>query len=122
MQAASVEVYQAVVPENTGLYVPWGFIVAEASMNSAQTTGIRWMSYMDAYTPGFKMLVKHLLPSDPSKVRPGTAAHFLVKICAHLTNKAPAEIIKEELHSRGRKRPTPAHLEPAKKVIKGESK
>ena len=104
MEGANVQVYSCLVPEKHGLYVPWGYIVAEATVNSQQTWGIRWMAYTDAFTDCFKELVSHLLPHDRSKVRPGTAAHFLVKICSHLTNKSGSEVIKTELCSR-QKRP-----------------
>ena len=123
MKENNIDVYAGVVPKGTGLYVPWGYIVVESTLNGEETSGIRWMSFHDAYTPAFKKLVTHLLPADTSKVRPGTAAHFLVKICGHLTNKPPEQLIKEELASASRKRKENSEAQggpEAKKIGKAE--
>ena len=88
-------------------------------------SGIRWMSFHDAHTPAFNKLVTHLLLADTSKVRLGTAAHFLAKICGHLTDKPPEQLIKEELASGSRKRKINSEAEggpEAKKIAKAEKK
>ena len=120
MRRADVNVYTAVVPTGVGLCVLWGYLVAECTLNSTQTSGIRWMSYLDEFSPPFKELVGQLLPSDTSRVKPGTAAHFLVKICAHLTNLTPDQVMKQEMNVANRKRTREAAHEPPKKAAKTE--
>ena len=52
------------------------------------------MSFLDVATPGFKALSAFLLPHDITKVRAGTAAHFLAKVIGHLEEGVVA---KEQL-------------------------
>ena len=84
MVQAGCEVWTADVVVGHALDVPWGFVVAECTLNGETHAGARWMSFLDEITPTFSSLSAYVLPNDTTIVKAGTAAHFLVKIIGHL--------------------------------------
>jgi hypothetical protein len=106
MVEGGCEIWTADVTVGQGLYVPWGWVVAEKTLNGETHAGIRWMSFLDGATDGLKALTALLLPVDVSKIKAGTAAHFLGKVIGHLEEGVAAKDqlvkLKEEVHSRKR--------------------
>ena len=116
------------------LVVPWGWVVAEASLNQSETVGIRWMGVADQVDETIITLCESLMPLD-GKVKQGTAVSFLYKLvslgggqtCAGLSPALAAQlaasaVVKTEAAAQ-KKRTGAGHpqlLPPPPKIMKSE--
>lgn len=88
LQAKAPVVAQQVVPKDTMLLVPWGWIVVERTLNAEIVSGYRWMLLSDTLSDSFKCFANRLLPQDLAGVKVQIGAHFVMKVVQQLV---PAE-------------------------------
>ena len=74
-----VRVYAAKIVPNDLLIVPWGWAVAEQSLNNEQNVGLRWVDIQEGGTPGLRALMGHICPNR-LEVKPNTSAGLLCKV------------------------------------------
>ena len=63
------------------LYVPWGWVVCERSINGSCTAGFRWLMLDDNFTEPIVALADRVLPSQGSKAKANTSVAFLQRVC-----------------------------------------
>ena len=63
------------------LYVPWGWVVCERTINGSCTAGFRWLMLDDSFNESIATLASRVLPSDGSKAKSNTSVAFLQRVC-----------------------------------------
>jgi hypothetical protein len=63
------------------LYVPWGWVVCERSINGSCNAGFRWLMLDDNFTEPIVALADRVLPSQGSKAKANTSVAFLQRVC-----------------------------------------
>ena len=66
------------------LFVPWGWILVERTINSDIVTGFRWLLVSDELSSAFTALALRVLPKDGDKAKSNSAVAFLQRICSLL--------------------------------------
>ena len=74
-----VAVFAAKVVPGDLLVLPWGWAVAEQSLNNEINSGVRWIDMREEGTPGLRALMSMVCPK-PSEVKANTSAGFLLKV------------------------------------------
>ena len=72
------------------LYVPWGWVVCERTINGNCTAGFRWLMVDDNFTEPIVTLAHRVLPSQGSKAKPNTSIAFLQRVCT-IVNDLPKD-------------------------------
>ena len=62
------------------LVMPWGFIVAEKSINGECNSGIRWLEVDDVSSVPFETVAEAVLPCNHSQVKGNSSLAFLVRV------------------------------------------
>lgn len=82
------------VKEGSALYLPWGWLLIEKTVNMSECGGVRWMWLPEIMDDSAKAMIIKLLPSDLSSVKPNTSLSFLRKIVEILNVQAAAAAAK----------------------------
>ena len=77
------------------LIVPWGWLVAEQSVNGQIDGGLRWLEISEESSLAFESLCDAVLPSDPSQVKSNSSLAFLFRLLNHLY-KPDGKMVKAE--------------------------
>ena len=76
------------------LYVPWGWVVCERTINGKLVIGLRWLSVSDWCSPALAALATLVLPGAGDKIKPNSSVGFLQRLlskqCLHQTSIAAA--------------------------------
>ena len=66
------------------LFIPWGWILVERTINSDIVSGFRWLLVSDELSSAFTALALRVLPKDGDKAKSNSAVAFLQRICSLL--------------------------------------
>ena len=72
-------IHKCTVTPGSFLFVPWGYIVIDMSMNSEENAGLSWLLVQEASSPAFEALCSDVIP-DKETMKGSTALSFLVRI------------------------------------------
>ena len=75
------------------LFMPWGWVVVEKTLNGSINSGIRWLMLSNEASPEFAKLALACMPSA-GKVKPNTSIAFLARLLTLLdvSNEASASV------------------------------
>lgn len=77
---AKCRIWSGIVNAGQCLYVPWGFLICESSLNGAEVIGVRYMVVDDRRSSQFDALLSKLIPTNVRSIKANTSIAMVAKL------------------------------------------